>query len=126
MSFGEFLWTLLIFYFIFFYFIVLFRIFADLFSDHTTSGLAKTGWILFLLFVPIIAMIVYLITRAEGMTERAMAQSKAEIEAEQSYIRTVAGGADDPAAQISKAHDLLRSGAITQAEFDSIKAKTLV
>jgi hypothetical protein len=125
MSFGEFLWTLLIFYFIFFYFIILFRILADLFSNHALSGWAKAGWIIFLLILPFISMIVYLTTQAQGMTERAMAQAKAANEAEQSYIRQVAGSGADPAAQIAKAHDLLNSGAITQAEFDAIKAKAL-
>jgi hypothetical protein len=125
MSFGEFLWTLLIFYFIFFYFIILFRILADLFSNHALSGWAKAGWIIFLLILPFISMIVYLTTQAQGMTERAMAQAKAASEAEQSYIREVAGSASDPTAQIAKAHDLLSSGAITQDEFDAIKAKAL-
>jgi hypothetical protein len=125
MSFGDFLWSLLIIYFIFFYFIVLFRIIGDLFSDREASGLAKTGWIIFLLFLPLIAIIVYLIVRGQGMTERTIAQAKAANAAEQDYIRTVAGGGSEPAEQIAKAHELLSSGAITQDEFDAIKAKAL-
>ena len=72
MSFGEFLWTLAAFYFLFFYFMMLFRIIGDLFSDPETSGAAKVGWIIFLLLVPIIALFVYLIARGEGMTQRSM------------------------------------------------------
>ena len=61
MDLGDFLWSLLVIYFIFFYFMILFRIIGDLFSDHDTSGLAKTVWIIFLLFVPFLAMFIYLI-----------------------------------------------------------------
>jgi hypothetical protein len=125
MSFGEFLWSLLVIYFIFFYFMILFRIIGDLFSDHDTSGWAKTGWIIFLLVVPFIAIFVYLVARGQGMTERAMAQAQAQNAAQQDYIRSVAGSGDDSTAQIAKAHDLLQSGAITQPEFDRLKAKAL-
>jgi hypothetical protein len=59
MDFGDFLWSLLIIYFMFFYFMLLFRIVGDLFRDSETSGLGKTAWIIFLLFLPFIAMIVY-------------------------------------------------------------------
>jgi hypothetical protein len=72
MSFGELLWALVAFYFIFFYFMMLFRIVGDLFTDPEPSGVDKVGWILFLLVVPIIALFVYLIARGDGMTERAM------------------------------------------------------
>ena len=124
MDFGEFLWTLLVFYFIFFYFIVLFRILGDLFNDHDTSGWAKTGWILFLLLVPFLSMFIYLIARGQGMTERAMAEQQARESAQQDYIRQTAAGGD-PATQIANGQELLKSGAITQQEFDALKAKAL-
>lgn len=126
MDLGDFLWSLLVIYFIFFYFMILFRILGDLFSDHDTSGLAKTAWIIFLLLVPFLAIFVYLITRGRGMTERAMAASQAAQAAQQDYIRQTAGtGGSDPATQIGKAQELLSSGAITQQEFDTLKAKAL-
>jgi hypothetical protein len=127
MDFGDFLWSLLIIYFIFFYFMLLFRILSDLFSDHDTSGFAKAMWIIFLLFFPFIAMIVYLIARGRSMTERAIAASQAANEQQQEYIRRVAasGGDSGPAAQIAKGHELLESGAITQQEFDALKSKAL-
>ena len=77
MDFGEFLWSLLIIYFIFFFFMVMFRILGDLFSDPDTSAWAKTGWVIFLLFLPFLAMIIYLIVRGRRMTERAVARSQA-------------------------------------------------
>ena len=126
MSLGEFLWSLLVIYFIFFYFMILFRILGDLFSDHDTSGFGKTMWIIFLLVLPFISIFVYLITRGKEMTERSMAQAQAFDAQQQDYIRSVAGsGSNDPAAQIAKGQDLLKSGAITQQEFDSLKAKAL-
>jgi ABC-type multidrug transport system fused ATPase/permease subunit len=126
MSFGDFLWSLLIIYFIFFYFMILFRIIADLFADHDESGGMKFLWILFLLFFPFIAILVYMITRGKAMTERAMAHAERANASQQAYIREVAGtGGADPTAQIAKGAELLKSGAITQAEFDALKAKAL-
>jgi hypothetical protein len=128
-SLGDFLWSLLVIYFIFFYFMILFRILGDLFSDHEMSGLGKTAWIIALLLVPFISMFVYLITRGKEMSDRAIAQSQAADAQQQDYIRRVAGsggsGGGDPADQIAKAQELLKSGAITQQEFDALKAKAL-
>lgn len=128
MDLGDFLWSLLVIYFIFFYFMLLFRILGDLFSDHDLSGWAKTGWIIFLLFFPFLAIFVYLIARGKGMYERAAARAQNAQAAQQDYIRQVAGTSGtgtDPATQIAKGNELLASGAITQQEFDAIKAKAL-
>ena len=125
MSFGDFLWSLLIFYFIFFYFMILFRVIGDLFSDREATGLTKTLWLLFLLFLPFLALFIYLITRGRAMNERAMARAEQMNAAQQDYIRQVAGTSADATAQIAKAHDLLSSGAISQAEFETLKAKAL-
>ena len=123
MDFGDFLWSLLIIYFIFFFFMILFRILVDLFSDHELSGLGKTVWIIFLLLLPWLAIFVYLITRHEGMTQRAIAASQASQAAQKDYIRQAAG--NDPATQIANGQELLKTGAITQQEFDALKAKAL-
>jgi len=124
-SFGDFLWSLLIIYFIFFYFMMLFRILGDLFSDSETSGVAKTLWIIFLIFFPFLSIFVYLITRGKAMTERSIAAQKQASANEQDYIRSVAGSKADPTEQIAKAQGLLSSGAITQQEFETLKAKAL-
>jgi hypothetical protein len=126
-SFGDFLWSLLIIYFIFFYFMMLFRIIGDLFSDPDESGVGKTLWIIFLIFLPFLSIFVYLIVRGKAMTERAVAQQQALAADQQAYIREVAGsgGADHAAAQIAKGQELLQSGAITQQEFETLKAKAL-
>jgi len=122
-SFGEFLWyTIAIFFFVAFL-MVLFYIFADLFRDQDLGGWGKAAWILALIFFTWIAALVYLIARGKGMAERNMQAAKDMQEAQNTYIRDVAGSA--PADQIHKAKELLDSGAISQAEFDSIKAKAL-
>src|SRR4051812_11794202 len=128
MSFGEFLWGLLFFYLIFFYFIMLFRVLGDLFSDRETSAVMKVVWVLFLLFLPWISLLVYLIVRGRAMSERAFARAVDADEAQQAYIRQVAGtssASSEPSAQIAKGHELLKAGAITQVEFDSLKARAL-
>jgi ABC-type multidrug transport system fused ATPase/permease subunit len=125
MSFGDFLWSLLVIYFIFFYFMILFRIVGDLFSDHEANGWVKSMWLIFLLFVPFIATCVYLIARGGGMAERELASAEAADAAQQAYIREVAGRTEDPATQITEAQSLLQTGAITTAEFETLKAKAL-
>lgn len=125
MDFGDFLWSLLIIYFFFFYFMALFRVIGDLFHDPDASGLAKTGWLIFLLFFPFIALCAYLIARGKGMTERSIARAQEINQAQQEYIRQVAGTADEPTAKIAQAHELLSAGAISPAEFETLKAKAL-
>ena len=125
MDFGDFLWSLLIFYFIFFYFMILFRVIGDLFTNKEASGLSKTLWVIFLLFLPFLSLFIYLIVNGQGMNERAMARATEANAAQQDYIRQVAGSGDDPTAKIAKAHELLAAGAISQAEFDALKAKAL-
>jgi hypothetical protein len=126
MSLGEFFWTLLVIYAMFFYFMILFRVIGDLFSDKDTSGVMKTVWLIALVLLPFITIFVYLITRGSAMNERAIERARDIDQAQQAYIREAAGsGAGDPATQIEKAHQLLTSGAISQAEFDSMKAKAL-
>jgi hypothetical protein len=125
MSLGDFLWSLLVIYFIFFYFMILFRVIGDLFSDKEASGLAKTLWLICLLFFPFLTLFIYLVTKGRAMNERAMARAAEMNAAQQDYIRQAAGTADEPTAKIAKAHELLTSGAISQAEFDALKAKAL-
>lgn len=122
-SFGEFLWyTIAIFFFVAFL-MVLFYIFADLFRDQDLGGWAKAAWILALIFFTWIAALVYLIVRGKGMAERNVKAAQEMQEAQTNYIRDVAG--TSPADQIHRAKELLDAGAISQAEFDSIKAKAL-
>ena len=119
------MWMLLFFIWIAFIFIWV-RCVMDMFSDRALGGFAKTLWaICFIFFAPLTTLI-YLIARGKSMGERQM-QAMAEAQAAQEkYIKQVAAeSATSPAEQIKHAKDLLDSGAISQAEFDQIKAKAL-
>ena len=109
------------------YLMVIFSIVGDLFRDDKLSGWLKAVWILFLIFVPFLTALVYLIARGNGMQKRSIAQAQELRAAQDAYIRQTAGsGAGASAADdIAKAKTLLDSGAITQAEFDGLKAKAL-
>ncbi|MBN9105724.1 MAG: SHOCT domain-containing protein [Propionibacteriaceae bacterium] len=109
--------------FVFFaWLMALFSIIGDLFRDRLLSGWAKAVWLLFLIFVPFLTALVYLIARGSGMADRAAAQAKAQRSVADDYIRSVAGGA---AGEIAQAKALLDAGTISPAEFDALKAKAL-
>lgn len=122
-SFWDFIWyTIVIFAFVA-YLIVLWHIIADLFRDKAASGWAKAVWVIFLIIFPYLTAIVYLLAKGKGMAER---QREAYADAKQASdedIKSVAGST--PAQQISEAKSLLDSGAITQDEFDALRAKAL-
>ena len=121
----DFLWTLFVIYFMVIYFIMLFRIIVDIFRDSSLSGVAKALWFIAILVVPLITLLAYVIVRGQGMAERDVKQVSQLQDAQEQYIRHVAGGGDNAASQIAKAHELLTSGAISQQEFDALKAKAL-
>ncbi|MBL5974178.1 MAG: hypothetical protein D3X82_10560 [Candidatus Leucobacter sulfamidivorax] len=118
----DFLWMFLTIFIFIAYLMALFSIIADLFRDQKLNGWFKAIWFIFLIFVPLITALIYLIARGRGMAERNAAAAKQVQDAQDQYIRQVAGGS---AAEIAEAKKLLDSGAITQAEFDTLKAKAL-
>jgi Phospholipase_D-nuclease N-terminal/Short C-terminal domain len=127
-SFADIFWSLLWFYFLFLWIMVLFHILGDLFRDHTLSAVTKTLWVLFLVFLPFLAALVYLLARGKGMAERAAARQQQAQEQFDGYVRSVATTGDaaaPPAEQIARAKELLDAGTIDQAEFDRLKAKAL-
>jgi Short C-terminal domain/Phospholipase_D-nuclease N-terminal len=104
----------------------LFHVFADLFRDHSLSGVAKTLWVLFLVFLPFLAVLVYMIARGRGMAERSAAQQQRAQQQFEGYVRNVAStGEATPTEQIARAKELLDAGTIDQSEFDRLKAKAL-
>ena len=127
MSFGEWIWWLIIVFFMVVFFMMLFRIIIDIFRNHESSGWVKAGWLIFIFFLPLLGMLIYVIANGKAMAQRDVAQYEAAAKAQQDYIRSVASatGGNDSAAQIEKAHDLLAKGAISQEEFDALKAKAL-
>ena len=102
-----------------------FRCLFDMFSDHSLSGWAKAGWAIFMIFIPWVGALVYLIARGRSMSDRQAAAIQQQQAAQEQYIKQVAGSSDDPVTRISDAKALLDSGAITDAEFNTLKAKAL-
>jgi hypothetical protein len=123
---GSFLIAMFEFFIFVVYLMVLFWIFGDIFRSRDLGGWGKFFWILFIIVLPMIGMLVYVIARGNGMQERQLEAARAMQEQQAEYIKTVAGkSAGSPTDEIASAKKLLDSGAITQAEFDAIKAKAL-
>ena len=122
-TFGDVIWSMIVFFLWILWFWMLFSILGDLFSRHDISGWAKTGWCIFVIVLPFLGIFVYLIAEGHGMALRAADRAQAQQAQMADYVRSVSatGSADE----IAKAKGLLDSGAITQAEFDTIKAKAL-
>ena len=126
MEFGQFLYSLIVIFFMIIYFMILFNIIFDIFRSHDMGGFAKALWLIFILFIPLISMLVYVIVRGPGMAKRSQEMAKEAQKQQLEYAKQLVN--QDGATtvdQIANAQKLLDSGAITQAEFDQIKAKAL-
>jgi hypothetical protein len=88
-SFNDIFWSVLWFFFLFIWLMVLFHVLTDLFRDHSVSGVEKTLWVLFLVFLPFLAVFIYLIVRGKGMGERAAAQQRAAQQEFEGYVRAM-------------------------------------
>lgn len=117
-------WTLLVFFAWIIWFWLLITVLADVFRRHDISGGAKVGWTLFVIFLPLLGVLIYLGTQSKQMAERNQREAQAAQAQVDDYVRSVAteGGA---ASEIERAKKLLDSGTISQAEFDAIKQKAL-
>jgi len=123
-TFGQAMWTMFVFFAWILFFWLLFTVFGDLFRRHDISGWGKAAWCFFVIVLPFLGIFVYLIVEGKAMGERSMQQAQQQQAQMDQYVRSVAssgGSADD----IAKAKQLLDSGAITQAEYDTLKAKAL-
>ncbi len=110
------------------YLFVLFYILTDLFRDRELSGWLKAVWIVFLIFLPYLTALVYIIARGRGMSERQVAavkEARSETDAYIKHVAATSGGGKSPAEHIADAKALLDSGTINQAEFNQLKAKAL-
>lgn len=127
MNILEGIWDIIWFFFWTFafvaYLMALFSIIGDLFRDHELGGFAKAVWLIFLIFIPFITALIYLIARGKGMGERQMQAIQRQQEYETQRIRSVAGVSS--ADEISKATSLYESGSITAEEYASLKEKAL-
>ena len=116
--------TMLIFFAWVIWFWILIRVLVDVFRRHDLSGWSKAGWTLFMIVLPFLGVLIYLISHGKEMGQRDIEQAQANRAQFDEYVRSTAA-ADGGAAQIAQAKSLLDSGAITQAEYDSLKAKAL-
>ncbi|MFC8384735.1 SHOCT domain-containing protein [Nocardia sp. NPDC056952] len=122
-SVWDVLWVIIVSFCFVAYLMLMFYLLTDLFRDRSTSGWVKAVWVVCLILFPLLTGLVYLIFRGSGMAERtAEAQKQARTEADD-YIRQAAG--TNSAAQIADGKKLLDAGAITEAEFQQLKAKAL-
>jgi hypothetical protein len=117
---GFFFWTFVFVSYLF----ALFAVIIDVFRDRTLNGWAKAAWLIFMVFVPILTVLVYVIARGKGMAERQTSAGREAQANTDDYIRSVAGS-NSPAQDISQAKQLLDSGAITQGEYAVLKDRAL-
>jgi type VI protein secretion system component VasK len=104
---------------------ILIWIFIDIFRSRDLSGGAKALWFIFVLLIPLVGVLVYLIVRGGKMHERAVQDAQAQDQAFRTYVQEAAGSPASPADQLAKLADLRDRGVITAAEFDREKAKIL-
>ena len=118
------LWLMILFFAFIIWIWLLITVFADIFRRRDIGGGMKAIWIIFVIIAPYLGVLIYLIAEHNGMADRSMEQMKAAQAQQADYIKSVAGSSS-PADQVAQAKSLLDSGAITQAEFDALKAKAL-
>ncbi len=123
-TFGQVMWSMFVFFMWILWFWLLFTVFGDLFRRHDISGWGKAGWCVFVILLPFLGVFVYLIAEGKSMAERNVQQAQQAQAQMDSYVRSVATTGSS-AEQIARGKELLDSGAITQAEFDQLKAKAL-
>ena len=124
---GSFLLAMFEFFIFFAWIMCLFYVFADIFRSHDLGGVAKTLWCVFIILLPFLGVFVYLIARGSGMTTRAMEAQRQMREQQDEYVRSVVGsnGGRSSTDEIASAKKLLDEGAISQAEFEQLKARAL-
>jgi Phospholipase_D-nuclease N-terminal len=116
-------WTMLVFFFWVIWIWLLITVFSDLFRRRDVSGWGKAAWTLFVVVLPYLGVLVYLIAQGKHMAERRMAEAQASRAAFDDYVRDVA--TEGPTDQIARGKQLLDSGAIDAAEFELLKRKAL-
>ena len=120
--FLDVLWTMIIFFAWLAWIWIAIAVFSDVFRRHDISGWGKAAWVVFVIVLPFLGVLVYLIAQHDGIRERQAKVVQAQQQAAQQYVKEAAGGS---AAEIAKAKELLDSGTISQAEFDRIKQRAL-
>jgi Short C-terminal domain/Phospholipase_D-nuclease N-terminal len=118
-------WTIFLFFLWVMWFWILISVFIDIFRSHDLSGWGKALWFLFVLLIPLVGVLVYLIVRGGSMHERAARQARQQDQAFREYVQNAAQTPASPADQLEKLASLRDRGVITPEEFDREKAKVL-
>jgi hypothetical protein len=121
---GEAFWTMLWFFLFFIWIWLLITVFADIFRSHDLSGWAKALWTVFVVFLPYLGVLVYLIARGKNMSEHAVRDAQRQDDQMRSYVQNVAG-TSSTAGEIERLAQLREQGAITEDEFQQAKARLL-
>lgn len=117
-------WTILIFFAWVAWIWIAVTVLIDVFRRRDIGGWAKAAWVIFVIVLPFLGVLIYLISNHDGMADRSDKEAAASQAQFDNYVRKTVG-TGGAASEIEKAKQLLDSGAITQAEFDTIKAKAL-
>lgn len=117
-------WTMLLLFLWFTWIWLVITVFIDIFRSDDLSGVAKALWVLFVLFLPLLGVLVYLIARGQSMADRRVARAEQAQQAERAYIREAAGGSST-ADELEKLKGLRDQGVLTEDEFVAQKAKLL-
>ena len=121
--FMDVFWSMIIFFFWVIWIWIVVTVLIDIFRRDDIGGWAKAAWVIFVVILPWLGVLIYLIVESDGMRERSMKQAQAQKRELDDYVRDAAGGGS--AGEIAKAKELLDTGAITQDEFQALKAKAL-
>ncbi len=120
-----FFWSMLMLFIWIAWIFLLIRIFADIFRNHESSGISKALWTIFVIIVPFLGTLIYLIANGRQMAERDMRSAQAQQQAMDNYIRSTAGSSTGTADELAKLAGLRDSGVLTDAEFAAQKAKLI-
>jgi Phospholipase_D-nuclease N-terminal/Short C-terminal domain len=118
-------WSMIIFFAWVIWIWMMITILSDVFRRRDMSGWGKAAWTVFLIVVPFLGALIYLIANHDGMADRNVKQAQTAQAEFDDYVKTVATNGGGPSAEIEKAKSLLDSGAISQSEFEALKAKAL-
>jgi hypothetical protein len=119
------LWTMIIFFCWVVWIWIMIVILTDVFRRRDISGWGKAGWVVFLIVLPFLGALVYLIAQHDKMADRSAEAARSQQAELDHYVKSVAGDGGGAAGEIEKAKQLLDTGAITQSEYDALKAKAL-
>jgi hypothetical protein len=120
--FMDVLWSMIIFFFWVIWIWIVVTVLVDIFRRHDIGGWGKAAWVVFVVILPWLGVLIYLIAQHDGMRDRRIKEVQAQKAAFDDYVRDAAGGSAD---EIARAKELLDNGTITQEEFQALKTKAL-